>query len=88
MRLVQKLKQYEKQIVFLKWAGSESYGKINYVGSDFVDFEVLETETMEYTEKVLINVQLILEVVIGSSDIARVIAEYSSNLPSSDIQPI
>ena len=82
MRLVQKLKQFERQVVFLKWAGCEGYGRINYVGSDFMEFEVLDTDTMEYCEKVLINAQLILEVVVNSSDICRVIAEYSSNLPS------
>lgn len=85
MRLAQKLKQYEKQVVFLKWAGSENYGKINYVGSDFVDFEVLDIDSMEYSEKVLINVQLILEVVVKGSDISRVIAEYSSTLPTTDM---
>lgn len=88
MRLVQKLKQYEKQIVFLKWAGSENYGKINYVGSDFIDFEVLDTDEMEYSEKVLINAQLLLEVVVQGSDISRIIAEYSGALPPSDIQSI
>lgn len=82
MQLVQKLKQFERQVVFLKWAGSEGYGRINYVGSDFMEFEVLDTDTMEYSEKVLINSQLILEAVISGSDISRVIAEYSSNLPS------
>ena len=89
MRLVQKLKQYERSLVFLKWAGSESYGKLNYVGSDFVEFEVLDTDSMEYTEKVLINSQLILEAVVQGSDVARVLAEYSSTLPSpdTDIQP-
>lgn len=81
MQLVQKLKQFERQIVYLKWVSDESYGKINYVGSDFVEFELLDTETMEYTEKVLINSQLVLEVVIRSSDVSRVIAEYSGRLP-------
>lgn len=81
MQLVQKLKQFERQLVFLKWGCSEEYGKINYVGFDFIEFEVLDTETMEYTEKVLINVQLVLEVVVQGSDISRVLAEYSSRLP-------
>lgn len=86
MRLVHKIKQFERQVVFLKWAGSEEYVKINYVGSDFIEVEVLDTDTMEYSEKVIINAQLILEVVVQGADISRVIAEYSSTLPSSDIQ--
>lgn len=82
MQLVQKLKQFEKQIVFLKWGCSEEYGRINYVGYDFIEFEVLDTDTLEYTDKVLINAQLILEIVVKGSDISRIIAEYSSTLPS------
>lgn len=81
MQLVQKLKQFEKQVVYMRWASSESYGKINYVGYDFIEFEVLDTDTMEYCEKTLINAQMVLEVVVKSSDISRVIAEYSSTLP-------
>lgn len=81
MQLVQKLKQFERQLVFLKWGVSEEYGRINYVGFDFVEFEVLDTDSMEYTDKVLVNVQLILEVVVKGTDISRIIAEYSSRLP-------
>ncbi|MDD3237863.1 MAG: hypothetical protein PHV37_07185 [Candidatus Gastranaerophilales bacterium] len=84
MQMVQKLKQFEKQMVYLKWAGGESYGKINYVGSDFVEFEALDTDTMEYVEKTLINAQMLLEVVINSSDISRVLVEYSAQLPHAD----
>lgn len=82
MRLVNKLKQFERQIVFLRWADNSAYGKLKYVGSDFIEFEVLDTDEMEYVETVLINSQLILEVVSGSSDIARIVAEFSSRLPS------
>ena len=82
MRLVNKLKQFERQIVFLRWADNSAYGKLKYVGSDFIEFEVLDTDEMEYVETILINSQLILEVVCRSSDIARIIAEFSSRLPS------
>ncbi|MGM9993347.1 MAG: hypothetical protein ACI37R_01310 [Candidatus Avigastranaerophilus sp.] len=82
MRLVDKLKLFEKQLVFMKWGSSESYGKINYVGADFVDFEIFDTDELEYTDKLLINAQLILEVVISGSDIARILAEYSASLPA------
>lgn len=84
MRLTQKLKQFERQYMFLRWATAEEYGKLKYVGSDFVEFDVINVETMEYTETVLINNQLILEVVIGGADIARIVAEVSSKLPSTN----
>lgn len=82
MRLVDKLKLFERQLVFMKWGSSESYGKINYVGVDFVEFEIFDTDELEYTDKLLINAQLILEVVISGSDISRILAEYSASLPS------
>lgn len=82
MRLIQKLKQFERQYVFIRWATAEEYGKLKYVGSDFIEFEVINVETMEYVETVLINTQLILEVMIGGADIARIVAEVSSKLPS------
>ena len=81
MRLVDKLKQFERQIVFLRWANNGAYGKLKYVGNDFIEFEVLDTEEMEYVETVLINSQLILEVVAKSTDISRIVAEFSSRLP-------
>lgn len=82
MRLIQKLKQFERQYMFIRWATAEEYGKLKYVGSDFIEFEVIDVDTMEYTETVLINSQLVLEVVIGGADIARIVAEVSSQLPS------
>lgn len=82
MRLIQKLKQFERQYVFLRWATAEEYGKLKYVGYDFVEFEIINIETMEYTETVLINNQLILEVILGGPDISRIVAEVSSQLPS------
>ncbi len=84
MRLVDKLKLFERQLVFMRWGTSEGYGKLNYVGHDFVEFEIFETETLEYTDKILINSQLILEVVIKGSDISRILAEYSASLPEHD----
>ena len=82
MRLVDKLKLFERQLIFMKWGSSESYGKLNYVGADFVEFEIFDTDELEYTDKLLINAQLILEVVIKGSDIARILAEYSASLPA------
>lgn len=82
MRLIQKLKQFERHYIFLRWATAEEYGKLKYVGSDFVEFEVINIDTMEYRETVLINSQLILEIIVGGADIARIVAEVSSQLPS------
>ncbi len=82
MRMVDKLKLFERQMVFMRWGNSEGYGRINYVGHDFLEFEIFDTEALEYTDKILINAQLILEVVIKGADIARILAEYSASLPS------
>ena len=81
MLMVSKLKMFERQLVFMKWGTSEGYGKINYVGHDFLEFEIFDTDILEYTDKILINSQLILEVVIKGSDISRILAEYSASLP-------
>ena len=81
MKLVEKLKQFERSIVFLNWGASAEYGKINYVGNDFIEFEVLNPDTMEYSDKILINSQMILEVVIFSTDISRLAIEYAGKLP-------
>lgn len=82
MKLLQKLKQFERQYMFLRWATAGEYGRLKYVGSDFVEFEVIDIDTMEYMETVLINSQLILEVMVGGADISRIVAEVSSQLPS------
>lgn len=81
MYLMQKLKSLEKQIVFMRWGSSAEYGKIKYIGRDFVEFEVIDEETSEYTETVIINPSVILEIVLGSPDISRIIASVSCNLP-------
>jgi hypothetical protein len=73
MRLIHKLKVLERAVVFLRWAGDAEFGKIKYVGEDFIEFDVLDMDSMEYCETVLINAQLILEV-------SRVIAEVSAKL--------
>ena len=64
MNLKQKLKQFEKQYMFLRWATAGEYGRLKYVGSDFVEFEIIDIDTMEYMETILINNQLIMEVII------------------------
>ena len=81
MRMIQKLKVLEKAIVFMRWATDAEFGRIKYVGEDFVEFEILDIDSMEYTETVLINCQLILEVMISGFEISRVVAEMSAKLP-------
>lgn len=86
MRMIQKLKTLEKAVVFLRWATDAEFGKIKYVGDDFIEFEILDMDSMEYTESVLINSQLILEVMISGFEISRVIAEMSAKITVSDIE--
>jgi hypothetical protein len=80
MRLIQKLKGYENRYVYMKWASGGEYGKIKYVGEDFVEFDIVDVDSMSYQETVLIYAPLILEVSIGGSDISRIVAEISSQL--------
>lgn len=82
MQLIQKLKQFERQYMFLRWANAGEYGRLKYVGANFVEFEIIDVDTMEYQETALINSQLVMEVIIGGSDISRIVAEVSSKLPS------
>ena len=84
MYLTQKLKSLEKQIVFMRWGNSAEYGKIKYVGVDFVELEVIDQESLEYCETAIINPNLILEIILGSSDISRVIAGVSCKIPYSN----
>ena len=81
MKLLNRLKLFEKKYVFLRWATGAEYGKISYVGDDYIEFNVLDIDTMEYRETNIINSSLILEVVYGGSDISRIIAEISSMIP-------
>jgi hypothetical protein len=80
MRLIQKLKGYENRYVYMKWASGGEYGKIKYVGEDFVEFDIVDVDSMSYQETVLIYAPLILEVSVGGSDISRIVAEISSQL--------
>ncbi|MBP3924699.1 hypothetical protein J6E39_05595 [bacterium] len=81
MRLVEKLREYENQYMFIKWATGGEYGKLITAGDDFVEFDVINIDTMAYSETVLIHAPLILEVAIGGADVQRIIAEVSSKLP-------
>ena len=85
MRMVHKLKSYERAVVFMRWANDEEFGRIKYVGDDFVEFEILDMDNMSFTDTILINSQLILEVVVSGYEISKVIAEISANLPVADL---
>ncbi len=80
MRLIEKLKDFEQQYVFLRWVYGGEYGKIEFVGDDFIEFTIVDVESMERRETMLINAQLILEIAFGGADVSRIIAEVSSQL--------
>ena len=81
MKLINRMKVFEQKYIFLRWATGAEYGKITYVGDDYVEFNIIDVDTMEYRETVIINSQLILEAVFGGADISRIVAEISSSLP-------
>ena len=80
MKLQEKLKEYENQYLCLRWATGGEYGKLMYVGEDFVEFNIIDVDTMSYRETALIYAPLILEVSIGGADVARILAEVSSKM--------
>ncbi len=84
MKLQEKLKEYENQYLFLRWATGGEYGKLMYVGEDFVEFNIIDVDTMSYRETALIYAPLILEVSIGGADVARILAEVSSKMSTHD----
>ena len=88
MRMIQKLKALEKAVVFIRWATDAQFGKLKYVGSDFIEFEILDMDSMEYVETVLINSQLILEVIVSGFEVSRVIAEMSHKMDIPDLNNI
>ena len=81
MKLLNRLKVFEQKYVFLRWATGAEYGKLTYVGEDYVEFQIIDVDTMEYRETTIINSGLILEIVFGGPDISRIVAEISSMLP-------
>lgn len=80
MRMLERLKKFEKQYMFLRWVSGNEYGKLEFVGDDFVEFSVVDVDSMEYRETLLINSQLILEVAFGGADVSRIVAEISSQM--------
>lgn len=80
MKLLNKLKEFEGNYAFIRWVNSEEYGKISYVGEDFIQFDIINVADMDYYETAFIKDSMLLEVLIGGSDISRIIAEVSSKL--------
>lgn len=80
MLLVQKLKQFERQVLFVKWASAAEFVKIKYVGKDFIEFTIINPEEFEYEETIILNPSLIQEVIVGGTEIGRVVAGLSSKL--------
>ncbi len=80
MRMLERLKDFENQYLFLRWVSGNEYGKLEFVGDDFIEFSVIDVDSMEYRETLLINSQLILEAAFGGADVSRVVAEISSQL--------
>ena len=76
MKLIDRMKMFEQQYVFLRWATGAEYGKITFVGEDYLEFNIIYVDTMEYRETVVINSQLVLEAVFGGSDILRQSCEF------------
>ena len=58
MRLINRLKSFEQKYVFLRWATGAEYGKITCVGEDYVEFNILDVDTMEYRETVIANAKM------------------------------
>ncbi len=80
MRMLERLKDLEHQYMFMRWVSGNEYGKLEFVGDDFIEFKVIDVDSMEYRETLIINSQLVLEVAIGGADVSRVVAEMSSQL--------
>ena len=84
MRMLERLSEFENQYIFVKWAMGAEYGKLLNVGEDFIELAVIDVETMEYRETLIILATLVLEISYGGPDVARIIAEVSSRMSLHD----
>ena len=80
MSIVQRLKMLEGQYMFIKWIGGNEYVKLLHSEEDFIEFNVIDIETMDYKETLMIRPNLLMEVTFGGSDVQRILAEMSCNL--------
>ena len=44
MKLINKLKAFENQYAYVKWAMGGEYGKIKYVGEDYIEFDIVDVD--------------------------------------------
>ena len=84
MKMLEKLREFENQYVFVKWALGAEYGKLISVGDDYIELDIIDVETMEYRETMIILSTLLLEISVGGADVARIIAEVSSKMSIHD----
>ena len=53
MKLIEKLKEYENQYMFVHWAMGGEYGKLISVGDDYIEFnKILITLTTTENQKI------------------------------------
>ncbi|MBR2526394.1 hypothetical protein IKE67_08010 [bacterium] len=80
MRLLNRLKLLEGQYMFIKWVGGCEYVKLINAAVDFYEFDIIDIETMEYKETIMIRPNLLMEVTFGGPDVQRVLAEMCCNM--------
>lgn len=80
MRLIERLKALKNQYIYVKWAGGNEYGKLIGIGKEHIELNVIDINTMEYQETLLLQDRLIMEVSFGGLDISRIVAEVSSQI--------
>jgi len=80
MRLIERLKKLEGHYMFIKWVGGCEYAKLVSVAVDFYEFNIIDIETMEYKETIMIRPNLLMEVTYGGADVQRVLAEMCCNI--------
>ena len=47
MRMLERLKDLEHQYMFMRWVSGNEYGKLEFVGDDFIEFKVIDVDSME-----------------------------------------
>ncbi len=82
MRLLNRLKLLEGQYMFIKWVGGCEYVKLVNASVDFYEFDIIDIESMEYKETILIRPNLLMEITFGGADVQRVLAEMCCNISS------
>ena len=80
MDITERLKDLEGQYMFIKWVGGNEYVKLVQAEEDFLEFNVVNIETMTYQETLMIRPGLLMEITLGGPDVQRVIAEISCNI--------